>query len=170
MDRIVFVIGGALLASALLIDMNTGESDADTVAADVGAVPGADQPIAASTNQQFTTMRAPDGHFYAEARIDDRPLRMLIDTGATMVVLNRADAERIGLSASDSEFTAQARTAGGIVRLKPVTLGRMTVGSLIVDNVPAMIAEEPMAVSLIGQSFLSRVGSVEIAGDQIRMR
>lgn len=172
MEKFILMIGGLLLASALLFDAggnDTGLADGSTSETAITASPDARASLP-SDSGQFTAIRAPDGHFYAEARVNDAPVRMMVDTGASMVILNPADAERIGFTAHESEFTARANTAGGVVRLKPVTLNRLAVGSLSVDNVPAMIAEEPMAVSLIGQSFLSRVESVEIAGDQIRMR
>lgn len=112
--------------------------------------------------------RAPDGHFYADALVNGAPVRFLIDTGSSGIVLTGADAMRAGLGVGD--FTAEGTGVGGTVRLRPVVLARLAIGTSSADNVPAMIAENNVPVSLLGQSFLSRWGEVTIAGDRLTMR
>lgn len=109
--------------------------------------------------------RAPDGHFYADAQVNGARLRLLVDTGASGLVLTRADAQRAGVAAGD--FTATGQGAGGTVRLMPTTLGRVALGPLSANNVPAMVAEDGLPVSLMGQSFLARIGTVTIRGDEM---
>lgn len=118
----------------------------------------------------FVAHRAPDGHFYADVRINGATSRMLIDTGASSVVLTRSDAQRAGIQARPGEFTARAQTAGGEISLKRVTIDRMAVGNVDSRNVPALVAEHDLPISLLGQSFLERVGTVEISGDEMRLR
>ncbi|QLC22262.1 TIGR02281 family clan AA aspartic protease [Parasphingopyxis sp. CP4] len=118
----------------------------------------------------FVAQRAPDGHFYADVRVNGSTSRMMIDTGASSVVLTREDAQRAGIQARRGEFTATAQTAGGEIALKSVTIDRMALGSVDSRNVPAMVAENDLPISLLGQSFLERVGTVEISGDEMRLR
>jgi aspartyl protease family protein len=112
--------------------------------------------------------RSPDGKFYADAAADGMPVRFLIDTGATSVVLTRADAQRLGLG--EGTYSAIGRGAGGDVRLRPVTLRRLAIGPLVGDAVPAMVAEDGLPVSLLGQSWLSQIGSVTIEQDRMTLR
>lgn len=112
--------------------------------------------------------RAPDGHFYADAKVNGTDVRFLVDTGATGVVLTRADARRASIGAG--EFSARGIGAGGEVRLQPVTLARLTLGTAAVDNLPAMVAGGNLPVSLLGQSLLRRWGEVTIAGDRMVLR
>lgn len=117
-----------------------------------------------------TLTRGPDGHFYADAQVNGAKIRFLVDSGASAVVLSRADAQRAGIGASPGEFTAEARTANGPVRLKPVTIGRIAIGPVSAERVSGAIAEAGPPVSLLGQSFLARVSRVEIEGDLMRLR
>ena len=117
-----------------------------------------------------TLSRESDGHFYAEAQVSGIPLRLLVDTGASTVALTRADAQAIGLQFSDEEFTGTGQGAGGTVRVKPVIIDRLAIGPIEADNVRAVIADDSLKQSLLGQSFLSRVGSVAIKGSTMELR
>jgi aspartyl protease family protein len=113
-----------------------------------------------------TLTRAPDGHFYADAIVNGAKIHVLVDTGA----LTRADAQAAGLQFSTGDFTGKAQTAGGDVALKPVTLDRVGIGPVEARNVDAVVVDSRMTVSLLGQSWLRRVGSVQIAGDRMVLR
>ena len=112
-------------------------------------------------------VRAPDGHFYAEAQVNGAPVRFMIDTGASIVALTREDAQRAGIQFGDDR--AMVRGVGGPVEVIPVTIDRVAIGSLSATHVDAAVADE-LGVSLLGQSFLSRVGTVEIRGDRMVLR
>ncbi|WP_136162998.1 retropepsin-like aspartic protease family protein [Sphingomonas flavalba] len=114
--------------------------------------------------------RDPDGHFYVDARVDGQPVRFLVDTGASLVALTVDDARRIGLNFSPAEFAVVGRGASGAVRGKPVVLDRIAVAGGEARQVRAAIIGEGLDVSLLGQSFLSRVGSVAIDGDRMTLR
>lgn len=114
--------------------------------------------------------RAPDGHFYADLMVNGAPIKFLVDTGATTVALTRDDAQRAGLQFSDGEFTGKAQTASGTVGVKPVTLDRVSLGALEATQVDASIIESGLTQSLLGQSWLKRVGTVTIEGDEMKLR
>ncbi len=133
------------------------------------------EPIVAAISEPaagpgaISVKRSPDSHFYALAEVNGTPVRFLIDTGSSSVVLTPEDARRVGIGAGD--YTARAVGAGGEVRLMPATVTRLALGPVAADNVPAMVAEEgKVPVSLLGQSFLQRAGSVTIAGDTLILR
>ena len=120
---------------------------------------------APSRPQELT--RAPDGHFYAEADVNGAQIRFLVDTGASFVALTPADAQRAGISHGWTR--AEAMGAGGRLEVSPVTIDRMSLGSVSVSRVSGAVIDD-LPVSLLGQSFLSQVGSVEIQGDRMVMR
>lgn len=106
--------------------------------------------------------RSADGHFYASVSVDSQDVRMLVDTGASVVALTGSDAEAAGYSWSEDELHPVARGASGVVIGKPVRLDRVRLGDLEAENVEAVIIPEGLDVSLLGQSFLGRIGKVEI--------
>ena len=112
-------------------------------------------------------VRGPDGHFYADAQVNGAPIRFMVDTGATAVALTREDAQRAGLQLGPERSVA--RGVGGLVEVIPVTIDRITIGGLEARHVRAAVVDD-LDVSLLGQSFLSQVDSVEIRGDRMVMR
>jgi len=67
--------------------------------------------------------RAPDGHYYLTAEVNGVPLRLVVDTGASQIVLSQSDARRAGIDTEDLVYTGRAFTANGEVRTAPVRLG-----------------------------------------------
>ncbi|WP_395392004.1 TIGR02281 family clan AA aspartic protease [Novosphingobium sp. BL-8A] len=111
--------------------------------------------------------RAPDGHFYADAEVEQHGTHFLVDTGATIVALTGSDARAIGLDWNDADLRLIGQGASGPVYGVPVTLSKIELGGLEARDVQAAIVPEGLDVSLLGQSFLSRMGSVRIEGDRM---
>ena len=110
------------------------------------------------------------GHFLVTAKVNGQPIRFLIDSGASHVVLSAGDAKRLGLRVSERDFTEIYRTPGGIVRAAPVTLGEVRIGDLAVRDVRASISGLDMDVSLLGASFLARLQGYEVNRGRLTLR
>jgi aspartyl protease family protein len=109
-----------------------------------------------------------NGHFNIEADINGRSIPVMIDTGATMVVLSYEDAERAGLLLSDKDFTRSVSTANGVARVAPVTLDRVSIGNITVRDVPAAVAESGrLGTSLLGMTFLSRLSRFDMRSGRL---
>lgn len=114
--------------------------------------------------------RAADSHFYAEAEINGRHIRTMVDSGASLVALTRGDAEAIGIDVDRLPVTGIARTAGGDVPMRTVMLDRVEVGGIEARDVSAAVVDADMGVSLLGQSYLSRLDAVNVEGDTMSLR
>ena len=95
------------------------------------------------------------GHFTAQGAINGRPVRFLVDTGATNVSLPQSEADRIGLDYRHGQ-PVMANTANGAVQAYLVTLTTVRVGDVEVANVPAIVVPAYMDHVLLGNSFLTR--------------
>lgn len=122
-------------------------------------------PVTAPAPRQL--QRGPDGHFYADAQVNGTTIRFMVDTGASVVVLTGQDAQRAGIQLPAERSMAMG--VGGPVEVTPVTLDRIAIGGIEARGVQAAVAEE-LPVSLLGQSYLQRVNSVEIRGDTMVLR
>ena len=108
------------------------------------------------------------GHFVFDAAVNDRPVTLMADTGATVVVLTYEDAAKVGLSPQSLDFSAKVQTANGISSVAPVTLDRLRVGDITLRDVPAAIAERgALATNLLGMSFLGRLTRFELSGREL---
>ena len=115
-------------------------------------------------------LRAADGHYWAEAEIDDRAVRLMVDTGASVVVLTRADAARLGLRLDPEDFTADVSTASGSVRAAPVRLRSVAVAGARVDGVEALVVEQGLPHSLLGMSYLGRLSAFSATPSGLTLR
>jgi aspartyl protease family protein len=105
-----------------------------------------------------------NGHFFARAEINGRPIDVLVDTGASGVGLSYEDAERAGIYVQSSDFIWHSKTANGVVKVAPITIDRISIGDITVRNVQGTVAE-PGRMStgtLLGMSFLNRLRRVEM--------
>ena len=116
---------------------------------------------------QSSLPRNADGHFYAEVTVDGSSTHMLVDTGASVVALTGSDAEAAGLTWQPDDVKPVARGANGEVDGVRVKLDHVQLGDLELRDVDAIVVPQGLGVSLLGQSFLQRIGKVEIGNDKM---
>lgn len=151
----VVVLGFALTASfgtALTIRHLEGDGMAQAATPVVEAAVGA-----SGTDAQV--VKGADGHYWAEANIEGKAVRVLVDTGASVVALTRADALRLGVDPEPEAFTGKVQTASGVVRAAPVQLKTISVAGARVDRVEALVVEQGLEYSLLGMSYLGRLSA-----------
>ena len=96
---------------------------------------------------------------------------MVIDTGATSVVLTYETAKAAGLPLELLDYNVDVETAGGHVRAARLTLDRLAVGKLVERSVPALVVPRgQMKTNLLGMSFLNRLESWEVRADRLMLR
>lgn len=112
--------------------------------------------------------RTSGGDFAVNATINGARVAMVLDTGASSVVLTRDDAKAAGLPLEVLNYTVNIDTANGRTRAAPVTLDRVAIGSLVELSVDALVAQPgQLKTSLLGMSFLNRLQSWEVRGDRL---
>jgi aspartyl protease family protein len=116
-------------------------------------------------------VRGNGGDFAMAAYINGSMIPMVLDTGASSVVLTQDAAKAAGLPIEVLNYTVNVDTANGHTRAAPVTLDRLAVGGLTERAVPALVAQAgQLKTNLLGMSFLNRLESWEVRGDKLRMR
>lgn len=131
------------------------------------AVPAVSTPATGSPGQ---VLRAADGHYWAEAVIDGRAVRVMVDTGASVVALTREDAARLGLKLTSGDFSGTVVTASGPVRAAPVRLRAVAVAGARVTAVEALVVEQGLPHSLLGMSYLGRLSSFSATPAELTLR
>ena len=162
----VVVLGFALMASfgtALTIRHLEGDGMAQA------ATPVAEAAVGASgTDAQV--VKGADGHYWAEANIDGKAVRVLVDTGASVVALTRNDAARLGLKLTPEDFSGTLITASGRVRAAPVELQAVAVAGARVERVQALVVERGLPHSLLGMSYLGRLSAFTATPASLTLR
>jgi len=137
-----------------------------------GLVPG--RAVVVTTSEggsEIILHKLLNGHFEADVSVNGRTIQMLVDTGASMVALSHADAERIGIIPENLDYSMTVMTANGRTRAAPVTLDRVAIGPIVRTGVAASVAEDgKLDQSLLGMSFLETLGSMQMQTDELRLR
>ena len=173
MVRLVLVVVVIGLAVGAL--MPTGQATApDAPAPRAGPrivePPAPAAAAAAAVSGPWTTLaRHDNGHFFARALVNGQSVDFIVDTGATSVALTEADARRIGIALDPANYTVVGSGASGEVMGQHVTLSSVSLDGKRVEQVPGAVLQGS-EISLLGQSFLSRMGHIEITGDRMIIR
>jgi aspartyl protease family protein len=126
---------------------------------------------AATRGQTVEIARGGGGSFSVGTQVNGARIAMVLDTGASAVVLTQEAARAAGLPLEVLNYSVNVDTANGRARAAPVTLDRVSIGGITERSVPALIAQAgQLRTSLLGMSFLNRLESWEVRGDRLVMR
>lgn len=115
--------------------------------------------------------RQRSGNFVAQARVNGSKTGMIVDTGASSVVLRPEDAYRAGVNVADLRYNVPVKTANGETFAARIRIESISVGGIRLRDVDALVTRPGMLhQSLLGMSFLSRLRSYEFTGDFLVMR
>jgi aspartyl protease family protein len=143
-------------------------------APDAAEIAEADAKLAALHQDQWSAgeevlPRAGDGHFYADVSVNGTSAHMLVDTGASIVALTGEDAAAMGVEWNEDDVQPVAQGANGAVYGVNVVLEQVQLGQIEAQNVQAVVVPEGLGISLLGQSFLSKVNHVEVADGKMTL-
>jgi len=115
--------------------------------------------------------RGNGGEFKLDAKINGVKVPMVIDTGATSVVLTYETAKAAGLPLELLDYDVPLETVGGNTKAARLTLDRLAVGRLVEHSIPALVVPRgQMKTNLLGMSFLDRLESWEVRADRLMLR
>ena len=169
MTRPILWAMGTLVSAAL-----SATAAGDRIATKFGLRSAEPQIAAASgaaADKRITVSADLQGHFVVHPTLDGRRIRMLVDTGATVLALSDEDARAAGLRVAPGDFTRRIGTANGVVATAPVRIGEVSIGDITVRNVEAVVLPPgKLGTSLLGMSFLKRLGGFEIAQGRLILK
>jgi len=115
--------------------------------------------------------KRPDGHFVARAEANGVTLHMLVDTGASTVVLRPEDGQRLGIEVDKLRYSVPVQTANGMTYAASVRLRSLSIGRISINDVDALVAKRgTLKESLLGMSFLNRLTSYEFSREYLTLK
>ena len=98
------------------------------------------------------------GHYLVDGAINGNPIAFLVDTGASMITINKHVARQIGLLYRTEGRLGQVETASGISAAYYVRFSKVKVRTLELNNVDGVVIDgDYPSTALLGQSFLNRL-------------
>ncbi len=126
---------------------------------------------AATRGRAVEIARGQTGNFVVTTQVNGARTSMILDTGASSVVLTYEAAKAAGLPLEVLSYSVNVETANGRTRAAPVTLQTIAVGGIVERDVSALIAQPgQLRQSLLGMSFLNRLEGWEVRGDRLVLR
>lgn len=114
--------------------------------------------------------RARQGDFNIRVAVNGKRVAMLVDTGASSVVLTAKAAKAVGLPVELLKYDVPIETANGRGKAASVVIDKIAVGNIVERKIPALVsAPGDLKTSLLGMSFLSRLESFEVRGERLVM-
>ena len=137
-----------------------------------GIIPGS--PISVTNENgrtQVVLIRAENGHFEANAGVNGKSIRFLVDTGASAIVLSATDAQKAGINLNELNYSIITQTANGTGRSARAQIDNLYLGGIERTNLTVMVAQPgKLSQSLLGQQFMESLSSYEKRGDRLTLR
>ena len=125
------------------------------------------RPLVVAGGKEVRIPMAIDGHFWVEGAVNGLPVKFLVDSGATMTTISRADAVQARLTIDDTHGQL-VRTGNGMVRVSTARTPTLRVASIERDNVGVHVADDDLSV--LGMNFLSSLDGWSVKGRWLVMR
>ncbi|SOC41135.1 aspartyl protease family protein [Rhizobium subbaraonis] len=174
--RSLFVVAAVAVAAVYVPGLAgtylaPGEAPDKAPEPETAAAPAQPASTARYTGSRGVTLEADDrGHFSGLFTINGRKVEGMVDTGASMVAINLSTAERLGFSRNKLEFRYAVDTANGRARAAYVRLDSVSIGSITVSNVGAMVLDDKaLDGMLVGMTFLKGLASYQVDGSSMRL-
>ena len=134
-----------------------------------GLIPGSPRAVESIEGRERVVLaKGNDNHFVARMQLNGRPVTLLVDTGASSIVLTAEDAELVGIDVSALKFTIPTSTANGTAFAARAKLGFVEIGPIERRNLTVMVSKPGvLSHSLLGMNFLSTLTAFEFRGDEL---
>ena len=105
-----------------------------------------------------------NGHFYFNTKMNGASVKVMVDTGATGVAINRSTARRMGIKLSNSDFKYKSQTANGIAYYASAKIDEIKIGRVVVYDVrAAVLKDSSLSETLLGMTFLRKLKKFEVS-------
>lgn len=131
----------------------------------------AETAAVAVVHSEAAINRSWDGHFRAIAQVNGSDVGLMVDTGASLVLLRHDDALRIGIALDELDFATPLTTASGKSYVAKFFIAELTIGDVTLHNIKAAVAQEgALHSSLLGMSFLEKLDETVIQKSRMILR
>lgn len=112
--------------------------------------------------------RQDDGHYWLMVNINGKPVRFMVDSGATMTAINATTAREAGVEADG--YPIILGTANGRIAAKRGVVRLLSVGPHSIENHQVVVSERFGEVNVLGMNFLNSMQSWRVEANMMVLR
>jgi aspartyl protease family protein len=131
------------------------------------AVPSGSIAQTAARGAAVTVPLQQDGHYWADASVNGRPVRFLIDSGASVTAMSRSTADNLGLPPDPMGRSVVMQTANGEISAERSVIAAMAVGTIQASDIPVVVSPAFGEVNVLGMNFLNKLKSWRVEDGQM---
>lgn len=165
----LFVPALAFAIGAVIFVKEYAEKYSEPAPQHVRALASTADPRTCAKGEPVTLYSGSNGHFATSVELEGRHIRMMIDTGASMVALPYEEAERIGLDLAHGR-RLQIKTANGVATGVLTTARSLRLGPICLTNIDvAVSAPGALAEGLLGMNVIRQLSRFEMSQTRLVM-
>ena len=120
-----------------------------------------------TSNGSVRIHKSEDGHFWVDAKLNGKPIRLLVDSGATTTGLSLASARLANIDLSGSGFPIFIETANGTVKAERASVASFNIGPIERKDFSVTVSESFGDTNVVGMNFLSTLETWRVEGDEL---
>ena len=122
----------------------------------------------ASSGKSISFKAARDGHFYVPAKMNNKGINFMADTGASSIFISQSDAKKAGISTYNLNYGRKYRIANGdILYAAETNVKKLQVGPIVLHDVPVTVSQEKSHMPLLGMEFFNRVSKYGVEDGEL---
>jgi aspartyl protease family protein len=137
----------------------------ERVKADISGTAG--QSVSAD---EITIRRQDDGHYWLQVDVNGKPVRFMIDSGATTTAVNANTARETGIEVDANGYPVFLNTANGRVTAQRGVIGSLKIGSRELGQHDVVVSESFGDTNVLGMNFLDSMQSWKVEGNVMTLK
>lgn len=121
-----------------------------------------------AVGKELRIRKSMDGHFWADAELNGKKVRFLIDSGATVTSISTDTAARADIEPGG--FPTLVQTANGVVQVRRARVERLKVGSIERRDMAVHVSEAFGPMNVLGMNFLSSLSAWGVEGQWLVLK
>jgi aspartyl protease family protein len=120
--------------------------------------------------EDITIRRQDDGHYWLQLDVNGKPVRFMIDSGATTTAVNADTARETGIEVDTTGYPVFLNTANGSVAAQRGVIISLKIGTRELGQHDVVVSESFGDTNVLGMNFLDSMQSWKVEGNVMTLK
>ena len=119
---------------------------------------------------EISIRRQDDGHYWLQLGVNGKPVRFMIDSGATTTAVNANTARETGIQVDSNGYPVFLNTANGSVAAQRGIIQSLKIGTHEIGQHNVVVSESFGDTNVLGMNFLDSMQSWKVEGNVMTLK